>query len=293
MAELTVQRCHAGTAPAGIEVVRFEEVTTGLAAELAELTRSAYAGSDPLPGLPEPDGQFDTAAAVLHTVAGPGWVYTLAGEAGRAGQVAALRVRPARDCWRVSRISVSPAYRNRGLVRSLLDAVARDARHRGIDWLELDAVVERCLPPLYARLGFRVLSNWPSPDKPLSEVTMRRSTGEPAVAMPLAWRDARLSEHATVVGWLLSGQTLLRIPQRASGDPLADTLAAAAAVDRRGLLLAGVDLSLQPGGPIQVFAGAGRLQPDHLMPRNRHPDTLALWRPRPGGEPSLDELTGG
>jgi GNAT superfamily N-acetyltransferase len=290
MAELTMQRCHAGATPADIVVVRFEEITTGLAAELAELTRLAYAGSDPLPGLPEPDGQFETTAAVLHTVAGPGWVYTLAD---RAGQVAALRVRPAQECWRVSRISVSPAYRNRGLVRLLLDAVARHARHRGVQWLELDAVVERCLPPLYARLGFRVLSNWPSPDKPLSEVTMRRHTGEPAVAVPLDWRDARLSEHATVVSWLLSGQSLLRIPHRASGDPLADMLAAASAVDRSDLQLAGVDLSPRPGGPIQVFADAGRAQPDHLMPRNRDPGTLALWRPRPGSEPSLDELTGG
>jgi len=285
-----MQRCRAGATLADVGVLRFEDVTGELAGQLAQLTRSAYAGSDPLPGLPEPDGQFETTAAVLHTVAGPGWLYTLADQ---GGLVAALRARPADDCWRVSRISVLPGYRNRGLVRLLLDAVARDARRRGIDWLELDAVVERCLPPVYARLGFAVLSNWPSPDKPLSEVTMRRRAAEPAGAMPLDWQGARLTEHATVVSWLLSGQTLLRVPQRASGDPRADTLAAAAAVDRPGLLLAGVDLSPQPGGPIRVFADAGRTQPDHLMPRTRHAGTLALWRPRPGSEPSLDELAGG
>ncbi len=285
-----MQRCRTGATLADVKLVRSEDVTVELAGELAQLTRLAYAGSDPLPGLPEPDGQFETTTAVLHTVAGPGAVYTLADQNLLA---AALRVRPVGDCWRIGRISVLPGYRNRGLVRVLLDAVARDALHRGIGWLELDAVVERCLPSLYARLGFQVVSNWPSPDKPLSEVTMRRRTAEPAGVMPLGWQGARLSEHAAVILWLLSGQTMLRIPHHASGNPLADTLAAASAVNRPGLLLAGVDLSPQPGGPIRVFADAGRTQPDHLMPRHRHAGTLALWRPRPGSEPSFAELKGG
>lgn len=290
MAELIIQRCRAGATLADVGLFRSAEVTRELARELAQLTRQAYAGSDPLPGLPEPDGQFETTAAVLNTVAGSGSVYALADQ-GR--QVAALRVRPAGDCWRISRISVLPGYRNRGLVRLLLDAVTRDALDRRIEWLELDAVVERCLPPLYARLGFQVRSNWPSPDKPLSELTMRRRTSARASSAPFAWRNARLAEHAVVIVWLLRGQTLLRVCQRASGDPLADALAAAAAVDRPGLLLAGVDLARQPGGPIRVFAGAGRTQPEHLMPRNEHADTVALWRPRPGSEPSFDELAGG
>ena len=125
---------------------------------------------------------------------------------------------------------------------------------------------------------------------------MRRRTAGPAAAMPLSWRHALLSEHTTVIGWLLSDRTLLRVGQPASGDPLADVLAAASALDRPGLLLAGVDLGLRPASGthrVRVFADGGRMQPEHLMPRTQHADTLALWRPRPGSEPSLDTLAGG
>jgi len=274
---------------AGVE--RSADLSPGLAEELARLTRLAYAGSDPLPGLPEPDGQFETPAAVL----GSGSAYTVSVSAGadRTRLVAALRVRPAAGCWRVGRIAVLPGHRGRGLVRLLLDTVARDAREREIDWLELDAVVERCLPPRYARLGFRVRSNWPSPDKPLSELTMRRATAQPAAPVPLGWPDARLSRHATVIGWLLCGGTLLRVDRPASGDPLADVLAAVRELGRPGLLLAGVDLSPRPAGRLRIFPDAGRIHPEHLMPRSRHADTLALWRPAPSREVPLDELAGG
>jgi GNAT superfamily N-acetyltransferase len=271
---------------AAVELIRSPEMTPELAGELAQLTRLAYAGSDPLPGLPLPDGQFETPAAVLDSVRGSGSLYTVT-DHGR--QVAALRVRPAPGCWRVGRISVLPGYRRRGLVRLLLDAVARDACEQHVDWLELDAVVERCLPPLYARLGFGVRSNWPSPDKPLSEVTMRRPTAEPVRAMPLGWPPAVLSEHRTVIAWWLSGRTLLRVDSPASGNPLADALAAAPG--RPGLLLAGVDLSPRPcaAEAIRRFSG-GRTQPEHLMPRSRDAGTLALWRPAPGKEVPLEEL---
>lgn len=271
-------------------VERWTELTPELVEELARLTRLAYAHSDPLPGLPEPDGQFETPAAVRDSVRGPGSIYLVA-EPDRL--VAALRVRPAGNCWRVGRIAVLPSRRHCGLVRLLLDTVARDAREHGVDWLELDAVVERCLPALYARLGFRVRSNWPSPDKPLSEVTMRRATAEPADPVALGWRQARLSRHATVTGWFLDGRTLLRASRPSSGDPLTDLLAAAGALDRPGLLLAGVDLSAGPAEQPAAFTDAGRNHPEHLMPRSRQPDTLALWRPIPGRELPLDELAGG
>jgi GNAT superfamily N-acetyltransferase len=271
-------------------VERWAHLTAELADELARLTRLAYADSDPLPGLPEPDGQFETPAAVRAAVRGSGSIYLVA-EPDRL--IAALRVRPGPNCWRVGRIAVLPGRRHRGLVRLLLDAVAHDAREQDVDWLELDAVVERCLPPLYARLGFRVRSNWPSPDKPLSEVTMRRATAAPAEPVPLGWQQARLSRHATVIGWFLSGRSLLRAAQPASGDPLADVLTAAAALDRPGLLLAGVDLSPQPAGELRNLSGAGRTHPEHLMPRSRQVDTLALWRPIPGMEVPLNELAGG
>lgn len=267
------------------------QLTAELAAELARLTRLAYAGSDPLPGLPVPDGQFDSPAMVLDAVAGSGVIY-LVTDQGRP--VAASRVRPAGDCWRVGRISVLPGYRNRGLVRLLLDVIARQAQAQGVGWLELDAVVERCLPPLYTRLGFAVRSNWPSPDKLLSELTLRRSTAEPARPVPLGWPDATLTEHDTVFAWLLSGRTLFQVAQVASGNPLADVLTAAATLDRPGLLLAGVDLSSRPAADrVRIFAEGGRTQPEHLMPRRRHAGTLALWRPIPGRETPLTELAGG
>jgi GNAT superfamily N-acetyltransferase len=283
--------------PAGEQCRRFDARSLAadpeLPGRLARLTRLAYAGSDPLPGLPVPDGQFETPAAVLDAVGERGSVYTVAGH---HGQVAALLARPAAGCWRISRISVLPAYRGRGLVRLLLDAVARDAHERQVDWLELDAVVERCLPALYARLGFQVRSNWPSPDKPLSELTMRRPTADPARPVALGWQQARLSEHATVVGWWLSGQTLLRVAQHASGDPLTDVLDGAAALGRPDLLFAGLDLSPRPtraADRFQHFPRGGRTYPEHLMPRSRHRDTLALWRAAPGREVPLDLLARG
>lgn len=276
-------------APAAV-VERRTDLTPAQAAALARLTRLAYAGSDPLPGLPEPDGQFETPAALLDAVWGAGSVYLVI-EADRS--VALLRVRPAPGCWRVSRIAALPGLRHRGLVRLLLDTVARDAREQGVDWLELDAVVERCLPPLYSRLGFQVRSNWPSPDKPLSELTLRRSTAEPAGPVPLGWHQARLSRHSSIVAWFLSGRTLLRAGQPASGDPLADVLAVAGALHHPDLRLAGVDLSRHPAEVPRTFAGVGRSHPEHLMPRRRRSETLALWRPVPGGEIPFDELAGG
>ncbi|HEX8768014.1 MAG TPA: GNAT family N-acetyltransferase, partial [Jatrophihabitans sp.] len=268
--------------------IRPAAITAELAGELAELTRRSYAGSDPLPGLPAPDGQFETPATLLGALGDAVRIHTAAV---RGRLVAALRVSPAADCWRVSRISVLPGYRGRGLVRLLLDEVAGRARGHRVDWLELDAVVERCLPPLYARLGFSVCSNWPSPDKPMSEVTMRRSSAGPCDPVPLGWRGARLTEHREVVAWFLDGRTLLRLSRPASGDPLADLQAAAGSLAGRGLTLAGVDLSRRdPTGRIETFPGCGRDLPEHLLPRSRHPDALALWRPAPGREPPVSQL---
>lgn len=282
----------ARSSPPTVRVIRSAEVIPELAAELAALSRQAYTGSDPLPGLPEPDGQFETPQQVLATLDAAGQVYLVEDGPGRL--LAALRVSTAPGCWRVSRISVLPAARGRGLVRPVLDAVARDAHEQGIAWLELDAVVERCLPPLYARLGFDVRSSWPSPDKPLSEVTMRRPSAGPAGPVPLGWPNAQLSEHRAVVAWFLRGRTLLRISRPASGDPLADAIAAAGRLRGAGALLAGLDLSRQDARTdrIEVFH-AGRTHPEHLMPRRRNADALALWRPTPGREVAIGDLGAG
>lgn len=279
--------------PYTARVIGSADVTARLAEELAALSRQAYTGSDPLPGLPAPDGQFETPDRVLATLDPAGRVYLVQDSLNRL--LAALRMSPAPDCWRISRISVLPAVRGRGLVRLLLDAVARDAHELGIAWLELDAVVERCLPPRYARLGFDVRSSWPSPDKPLSEVTMRRRTAGPAGPVPLGWSNALLSEHRAVLAWFLRGRTLLRISRPASGDPLADALRATARIERAGALLAGLDLSQQGADRadrIEVFP-SGRTHPEHLMPRRRNASVLALWRPSPGREVAISELAPG
>ncbi len=209
-----------------------------------------------------------------------------------AGPVAALRVRRAERSWVISRISVLPGWRGTGLVRLLLAAVADRAAAAGVAELELAAVVERCLPALYAGLGFQVRDNWPSPGKPLSEVTMCRRCDGPVIPGRFGWQQAVFTEHDAVACWFLTGDRLVRVTVSASGTPLADTVRAARLLGEPGALLAGVDLSRQrPGDRDLVEPVAGdRRHPDHLMPRVRQPSTLAVWRPTPGRELPVAEL---
>jgi len=269
-----------------------------LAEPLATLTRRAYADSDPLPGLPAPDGAFETPEAVHAELAAGTEVYAAWPDAAwpdadgpdTAGAIAALRVHRREAAWEISRISVLPGWRGTGLVRLLVAEVSRQAADSGVPAIELAAVVERCLAPLYAGLGFRVRCNWPSPDKQLSEVTMRLA--EPATPLRFGWQDAAFTEHAAVVGWFLAGDRLFRIGVPAGGDPLADTARAGNLLGEPDALLAGVDLSRRPtdAGNRVAPVGRGRLHPEHLMPRTRHPDTLAIWRPVPGRELPMTEL---
>src|SRR4051794_16946373 len=81
-----------------------------LAGELAALTRAAYTGSDPLPGLPVPDGARETAAVVHADLAGGTRVLAAFADDVLVG---ALRVRE----WEIGRVSVLPALKGTGVAR--------------------------------------------------------------------------------------------------------------------------------------------------------------------------------
>src|SRR6185312_7095106 len=158
------------------------------AERVAALTRVAYRGSDPLPGLPTPDGAFETAAAVRAALADGELLWLARDDAGDLRGALRVAARPAAT-WHVQRVVVDPRARGAGVARELLATVERAAHLRGVQRLRLHAVVERCLPPLYARLGFEVVDHWPADDKGLTELTMQRRPGAPAGGWELPrWR---------------------------------------------------------------------------------------------------------
>ncbi len=245
------------------------------AEELAALTRAAYAGADPLPGLPVPDGARETAEKVRAALAAGAVVWVAL--AAEGVPVGAARVRD----WEISRVSVVPAARGTGVARALLAAVEHAAVTAGVPEVRLNAVIERCLPPRYARLGYRVVSHWPSPDKPLTEVTMTRRAGGPCVARLLPWDGAALLPHRAVRSWLLRGQELICVTAPGADPVRAVRKAAIQFPDAR---LAGVDVCARAEVACERLPAA---RPDvlaHLMPRAAAPGTFALWRFAPGHE---------
>ncbi|MFF5639398.1 GNAT family N-acetyltransferase [Streptomyces sp. NPDC012825] len=259
----------------------------GLAGRIAALTRAAYRGSDPLPGLPVPDGATETEAAVRADLASGATVWLAESAPGRP--VAALRVTELPDgAWGIGRVSVLPAARGTGVARTLLDAVEDAALREGVPVLRLDAVVERCLPPLYARLGFAPVRHWPSGDKPLTEVTMERRPGAPPRPGQRSWLGAG---DGVRVHWLLTGDALLAV----IGDDTAEV--------PPGTRLAGIDVwrgdgprahgrlrdlltatGRRAGGTTVAFPPGRHAAPVHLMPRAAEPRLHAWCRFRPGAE---------
>ncbi|WP_433374819.1 GNAT family N-acetyltransferase [Streptosporangium sp. CA-115845] len=268
------------------------------AVEIAALTRAAYRGSDPLSGLPMPDGARETPAEVMSDVAGGTTVWLAEDAAGRP--LGALRVRTtSQGSWRLSRLAVAPSTRGRGLARTLVTAVDRLAVDRRIPVLRLDAVVERCLPSLYARLGFRAVRHWPSGDKPLTEVTMERRPGtafasaEPCgMALPPPRSDLLLL-------WLLTRDALLALigdHEEVRRGAAAFPGAAVAGLDLwRGTPAGAADMlfrRLAPGRPrgsggFLVFPAERDAVRSHVMPRGVHPLLHAWCRLPPGAEPPL------
>jgi GNAT superfamily N-acetyltransferase len=248
------------------------------AAELAALTRAAYQGSDPLPGLPVPDGARETPGAVMASLRAGASVWAAMDTGGAA--VGSARVLD----WEIGRVSVHPAARGTGVAGALLAAIERDAAEAGVPEVRLDAVIERCLPPRYARMGYHVISHWPSPDKPLTEVTMARRPADPCRSRLLPWGGAALLPHRGVRIWLLDGPDLLCVMAQGADPARAVRELAAWYPDT---LLAGVDVCDGSGPAFQRLAAARPAVLAHLMPRAATAGAFALWRFAPGHEVSM------
>lgn len=308
--------------PASVQGLRVAVGTAADATEewaerVAALTRAAYAGSDPWPDLPAPDGAKESAESVLRFVGRGGVVWTATDPA--SGElVAVLRTESQTEssgfsAWFVSRVGTAAARRGTGVGRWLLAAVEQAAIRHGVSALRLDAVIERCVPPFYAALGYRVVAHQlAEDDKLLTEVVMERAPAPPRrarpafpVTDPVTAATPGPGEAATaVLLWFLDGAALAALP-----CPESDTLASALAHARRVLggdrPLAGADLwrgaprdftdtvraipgaKTERGMPVVRFPGGRADNPAHLMPRTHHRDLWAAFRPAPGAEPPI------
>lgn len=279
-----------------------------LAAEIADLTRRAYAGSDRLPGLPPPDGSRDTAHDVAREL-GQGCRVWLALEPG-GRPAAALRVIEHADrAWEVRRVSVLPAWRGRRVARQMLKEVEDQAVRLAVPRIWLNAAVERCLPPVYARLGYRTVARWPMGDKPMTETLLERQPTARGPALAYPWEGDRTAfGPGVLVSWFVVDGVLLATIALAGDDLAAEVRRQArhvAAGGAAGLLLAGADLWPGAGEPelthVRRLLGAGErgaggmarfpagraAVPAHLLPRTLAPQLLAVWRFAPGQEAEM------
>lgn len=263
---------------------------SALAAQLAALTRAAYRDSDLLPHLPVPDGARESTDEAEADLAAGQLLWVARDVDQRA--VGALRVRPGVHGWEVRRIAVSPAWRGRGLVQALLAAVEEAATGQGVPALKLDAVVERCLPPLYAHLGYTPVRVFRADDKPLTEWHMERRLDQRSTVTETAGRGLFL-------GWYVADGSLLAAARYA---PDADTaLAQITPSLPSAASLAGVDhlpgaddtetlLRHLPAHSVELAAGVftTRLPRTdvafHLLPRSFEPRLVSLTRTAPGRE---------
>ncbi|MFD4483167.1 GNAT family N-acetyltransferase [Streptomyces sp. NPDC058471] len=289
------------SAPTPVTGITVNTETAGssraLTEEIAALTRSAYTRSDPLPGLPQPDGALETAGQVAHDLAAHQQLWVARDHDGHA--VAALRITARPASWEVRRVAVLPAWRGRGVTRHLLDTVQQVAAEQHIDTLHLDAVVERCLPDLYAHLGFTYRRVFRAGDKPLTEWHMERRPGPdraPAAAaiagLYLCWFTAQ--------GQLLA--FLQHAPDGAAAVaaarphlPATARLAGLDVLPGTGLhhaddLLRHLPAQAAPGRPCAL--GQARTEVAfHLLPRSFEPRLLSLTRHAPGRERPLPQPT--
>lgn len=280
-AELLRGRAVVAPAPSDDEAV---------AARVARLTVAGYRHAHVTRVLPPPDGAFETRAAALRDVAAGAriWLATVGGV--DAGCVRALP----RDAttWEVRRLAVAGTFAGRGIGKLLMERVERDAALSGVEWIRLDAVVERVVPPFYASIGYRTVSHWRSDDKLLAEVTMEKPTATPAVSYRHPWEGDGFAASGTMVSYFVEGGRLVVETELVDGDPLSQIRSGGSG----GRLFAGADV-LPPCDEASPLLGAlssaaserrgdGSLLFDHepadvdtyVMPRAVDPRALTLWR---------------
>ncbi|MFI6376422.1 GNAT family N-acetyltransferase [Streptomyces sp. NPDC050546] len=275
-------------------------VSADLVEEVAAATRAAFADADPLPGLPAPDGAFETAAVVQADLAAGAGLWIACDASGRLlGSIRSMPKGP--GAFEVRRLCVVPAALGSGLARRLVRALEAGALAAGADRVVLDAVVERGNPPVYARFGYRTVRYLPNPDKALSEVTMERVLDVPPAPVAQPCPTATLAEGTALVDWFATADgTVVAVPSVHSGT---DEFAGLADRARRvggGTHLGtdawsgGADVRQQwrellaghadrMDGDLLVFGRPPSEIAPYLMPRTIDASVLALCRPYPKG----------
>ncbi len=278
-------------------------VTADLAGQVAAVTRASFVGSDPLPGLPPPDGAVEPADAVIADLeAGAGLWIARDADGELVGSIRAMPKGP--HAWEVRRLGVSPQALGTGLARRLIRAMESDVAAAGADRVVLDAVVERGNPPVYARLGYRTVRYLPNPDKPLSEVTMERPLADPPERVGHPHPTGTLAEGTALVDWFTTGDgtaaavlTTHRGPDEFAGLPDRRARAGGALhigtdawVDGsevrdgwREMLATHADTVERDSvhGDLLIFGRAPAVIAPCLMPRTLADDVLALCRSYP------------
>jgi predicted N-acetyltransferase YhbS len=252
-------------------------VAAAVLAEVAAVTRAGFRGRQLVPGLPAPDGATETAAAVAADLGAGAWLGLARDRDGvLVGSVRAFG-RPTGE-WEVRRLTVAPAARGSGLAEALMRFLERRAIAAGAPAVVLDAVVERGNPSFYARIGYSTMRHFPSDDKPLSEVAMRRELSRPVQRLSYPWRGELAARgYRLLVTWHTDGRRTLAGVHHDVADALE-----LAAVAVPGYTFAGADGCREAGGSGAIRAGEFVGRPAgvaaYRMPRVVHPDLLALWR---------------
>lgn len=282
---------------------RTEEVAGAdgvLLAELAAITRDAFVRGDLYPGLPAADGASDTAESLTADVSAG--IRLWLARAGDGAIVGCVRAIPrSGSIWQIRRLAVLPSTQGRGVARSLIVALESAARAEGVVQVVVWALVERGIPPLYSRFGYRTTGHFASPDKPLSEAIMEVRLGGSRTALDYPWgTEPWLAGNGAVVSWFAfaggtaavlgtlrsDAQAVVRAhaakaaeqvgPQLRfiGGDGWLDGGAQAASLLREQLAPLADDAS----GPVLTFARPCDQVTEFTIPRHREPRLLALWR---------------
>lgn len=134
----------------GMDEISFRRIVPADADEAARLIRTAFA-AQPRPTRPPSSALRETAETVAARIKAGGGAGAFAGGA----LVAAALWEATGDALHVGRVSVHPAFRGRGLARSLIAACEEEAKRRAIERMTLKTRLE--LPEnerLFERCGF-------------------------------------------------------------------------------------------------------------------------------------------